>query len=294
MNQNKKLLVIDGTYLAYRSFYATTYGNPVGLENSNGVSTSAIVAFFNTMFSLIKLCGPDSIYIAFDSRIKTFRHETFTDYKAGRQKAPSEFYTQLNYIQELLSAINIKNQYYNGYEADDIIAKATKTYDGSILIYSADQDLNQLIKPGVGIIKKIKSDYVVINDQNFTEFYDFEPYQVIDYKAMVGDSSDNFKGIAGIGPKSASAMLAEYKTLENIYNNIDKIKPSWAKKLIEHKQDAMRDKYIATLQTEFGLEMPKQDELSLSNIGLSKEAENIINNLELFEIKRKIAKIIEN
>ncbi len=290
----KTLLVVDGTYLAYRSFYATAYGNNAILETSDGIQTNVIVGFFNTLFSLIKTYDVDGIYIAFDSRIKTFRHEVFADYKAGRQKAPTTFYTQLNIIHDLLDALNIKNFNYDGYEADDIIARCTKTYDADILIYSADQDLNQLINDNVSIIKKVKSEYIILNSQNFEDYYDFKPDQVIDYKAMVGDSSDNFKGIPGIGQKSASAMLKEFGSIENIYKNINNVKPSWAKKLLEFKDNAMRDKYIATLQSDFDLVMPEFKDLSIFNIDLSNEANIILDNLELKALKRKIKSSLIN
>ncbi|WP_369085856.1 5'-3' exonuclease H3TH domain-containing protein [Metamycoplasma spumans] len=290
----KTLLVVDGTYLAYRSFYATAYGNNAILETSDGIQTNVIVGFFNTLFSLIKTYDVDGIYIAFDSRIKTFRHEVFADYKAGRQKAPTTFYTQLNIIHDLLDALNIKNFNYDGYEADDIIARCTKTYDADILIYSADQDLNQLINDNVSIIKKVKSEYIILNSQNFEDYYDFKPDQVIDYKAMVGDSSDNFKGIPGIGQKSASAMLKEFGSIENIYKNINNVKPLWAKKLLEFKDNAMRDKYIATLQFDFDLVMPEFKDLSIFNIDLSNEANIILDNLELKALKRKIKSSLIN
>ncbi|WP_205852850.1 5'-3' exonuclease [Mycoplasma phocoeninasale] len=292
---NKKILIIDGTYLAYRSYYATAYGpNPNILQTTSGIQTNAIVGFFNTVNLLIKNYSPTHIYFAFDSKIKTFRHNIYTEYKAGRQKAPVEFYMQLDKIQQLLSALNIQNQYCDGYEADDIIAKAVNNFKGSsILIFSGDQDLNQLIDENIAILKKIKGEMVILNRHNFQKYYDFLPSQVIDYKAMVGDASDNFKGILGIGNKSAIALLNQYQSLENIYNNINEIKPSLAKKLIEHKEDAMRDKFMATLCSDFELCLPNIDSLAITKIELSEAANKILEELELNSLKRKFRSLSE-
>ncbi|WP_241854600.1 5'-3' exonuclease [[Mycoplasma] phocae] len=292
---NQKLLIIDGTYLAYRSYYATAYGpNPNILKTASGIQTNAIVGFFNTVNLLIKNYSPTHIYFAFDSKIKTFRHNIYEDYKAGRQKAPIEFYNQLDTIQEILSAINVQNQYYDGYEADDIIAKAVNHFKGaSILIFSGDQDLNQLIDENVAILKKIKGEMIILNRHNFKEYYNFLPNQVIDYKAMVGDASDNFKGILGIGNKSAINLLNEYQSLENIYHNIDRIKPSVAKKLIDNKEAAMRDKFMATLCTDFDLNLPNIDDLAITKIQLTDNALKLFDELELNSLKRKFRALSE-
>ncbi|AZG68570.1 5'-3' exonuclease [Mycoplasma struthionis] len=287
----QKLLIVDGTFLAYRSYYAMVYNKaaPV-LQTEQGIETNAIVSFFNTLLSLIKNYDITHLYIAFDSHIKTFRHEMYSDYKAGRQKAPNSFYTQLDLIQDLLNHLNIKNNYFNGFEADDIIAKVVKKFDNKdILIFSGDQDLNQLISYNVSIIKKVKSEFIILNNDNFLNYYDFKPSQVIDYKAMVGDNSDNFKGIAGIGPKTASSLLKEYGTLENIYENINNIKSTWANKLLEQKENAYRDKYIATLNTDFQLIIPEIDNLSLANVQLNKEGYELCDKLELKTLKRKLS-----
>ncbi|SFW06835.1 DNA polymerase I [Chlamydia abortus] len=250
-----RILVIDGTYLAYKSYYATLH-NPVAvLKNSKGESTNEIVGFFNVFISLVNNFVPSHVFIAFDSQVKTFRHETLQDYKANRKKASPDFYKQLNSIQKLLNMLNIKNQFVNGFEADDIIAKIVSMFssEAEILIYSGDQDLNQLISDNVSIIKKIKSETVILDKTNFKNYYDFNPNQVIDYKAIVGDSSDNFKGVAGLGTKSAIELLSIYGTLENIYFNLDKLKPSVKEKLIANKEEALRDKYLASLRTDFDI-----------------------------------------
>lgn len=285
-----RILVIDGTYLAYKSYYATLH-NPVAvLKNSKGESTNEIVGFFNVFISLVNNFVPSHVFIAFDCQVKTFRHETLQDYKANRKKASPDFYKQLNSIQKLLNMLNIKNQFVNGFEADDIIAKIVSMFssEAEILIYSGDQDLNQLISDNVSIIKKIKSETVILDKTNFKNYYDFNPNQVIDYKAIVGDSSDNFKGVAGLGTKSAIELLSIYGTLENIYFNLDKLKPSVKEKLIANKEEALRDKYLASLRTDFDIWVQELKEISLENFKLSEEAEKFLNELELKVIKNKL------
>ena len=285
-----RILVIDGTYLAYKSYYATLH-NPVAvLKNSKGESTNEIVGFFNVFISLVNNFVPSHVFIAFDSQVKTFRHEALQNYKANRKKASPDFYKQLNSIQKLLNMLNIKNQFVNGFEADDIIAKIVSMFssEAEILIYSGDQDLNQLISDNVSIIKKIKSETVILDKTNFKNYYDFNPNQVIDYKAIVGDSSDNFKGVAGLGTKSAIELLSIYGTLENIYFNLDKLKPSVKEKLIANKDEALRDKYLATLRTDFDIWVQELKEISLENFKLSEEAEKFLNELELKVIKNKL------
>ena len=285
-----RILVIDGTYLAYKSYYATLH-NPVAvLKNSKGESTNEIVGFFNVFISLVNNFVPSHVFIAFDSQVKTFRHKTLQDYKANRKKASPDFYKQLSSIQKLLNMLNIKNQFVNGFEADDIIAKIVSMFssEAEILIYSGDQDLNQLISDNVSIIKKIKSETVILDKTNFKNYYDFNPNQVIDYKAIVGDSSDNFKGVAGLGTKSAIELLSIYGTLENIYFNLDKLKPSVKEKLIANKDEALRDKYLATLRTDFDIWVQELKEISLENFKLSEEAEKFLNELELKVIKNKL------
>jgi len=297
MKANNKILIIDGTYLAYKSYYATLYSQGPILMSNSGKQTNEIVAFFNTMIALIDYHNPSHIFIAFDSHVKTFRHLLHKEYKANRKKASSDFYEQLNTIQTLLSHLNIKNFYIDGFEADDIIAKLVNMFannENKILIYSADQDLNQLVSENVSILKKIKNVNVTITQNNFENYYDFKPCQVIDYKAIVGDTSDNFKGITGIGPKTAIELLSRYETLENIYANLDNLKDSVKQKFITYKDDAMQDKYLATLRVDFDIPLNNLDEILLTNFSLPPKAYEILDKLNLNLIKAKLKKLEVN
>ncbi|KDE43542.1 5'-3' exonuclease H3TH domain-containing protein [Metamycoplasma hyosynoviae] len=294
MNKNK-ILIIDGTFLAYKAFYATLYNSPIQLANSEGKDTNEIVAFFNTLIALLKFHKPSHLFIAFDSEIKTFRHEMFQEYKSTRKKAPSTFYNQLNVIKKLLTYLNIKNLFVNGYEADDIIAKVTKLFQdkSQILIYSGDQDLNQLISDNVSIIKKIKSQNVIINNYNFDNYYEYLPSQVVDYKAIVGDSSDNFKGIPGLGCKTAISLLQEFDSLEEMYDHIEEIESkSVREKLIKYKDKALFDRFLAILNTNFEIDITSLDDISISHINLTDKAINILKEFELQQIKDKLESLI--
>ncbi|BAQ54395.1 5'-3' exonuclease [Mycoplasmopsis arginini] len=290
---SRKILIIDGTYLAYRSYFAMNKSNVV-LTNDEGFSTNTILLFFRTLFNLIVDQGPSHIFIAFDAKEKTFRHEMYDHYKEGRIKMPSEFFAQMNLIKELLKSVNIQNLEKPGYEADDIIAKVClKHHEMEKVIFSADQDLNQLIDDHTKIVKKHKDSIHILTKDNFKTIYDFEPYQVVDYKAIVGDSSDNFFGIKGIGPKTAAKLLNEYKTLDNIYNNLENIKPTWASKFEEFRDIAFRDQKIARLATDFELDNIDLSDIDINNLSMSDKAIEIIDRFQLNSIRKNFIKLIK-
>ncbi|ENY69342.1 DNA polymerase I: 5'-3' exonuclease domain protein [Metamycoplasma auris 15026] len=290
---NNKLLIIDGTYLAYRSYFALNKSN-IMLTDENGFSTNEVVLFFKSLFNLINEHRPTHLFVAFDAKEKTFRHQMYDMYKANRSKMEPSFYFQLDLIKQILSSLKIRNIEKNGYEADDIIAKLCFEYKNiNKLIFSADQDLNQLIDEKTSIIKKNKDEYFILDNANFKTSYGIEPYQVVDYKAIIGDSSDNFSGIKGIGPKTASKLLNEYQNLENIYANLEDIKSTWASKFIEYKDFAFRNKVIAQLVFDFHLDDIKEDFLDLKNIFLSSEATFLIEKYSLNSIKINAEKLIK-
>ncbi|RMA79087.1 DNA polymerase-1 [Metamycoplasma subdolum] len=294
MKKDFDFLIVDGTYLTYRSYYAMLYSK-AKLTNSKGEPTAAVAGFLNTLISLQTRFNFKYIVFAFDAHAKTFRHEIFTDYKANRKKAPEEFYFQLTLIQKILESLNFKVIIENGFEADDVIAKIVKEYaDNEKLIFSADQDLNQLINNKTSILKKVKQEYVVINNDNFREFYDFNPNQVIDFKAIVGDPSDNFKGVEGIGPKTCAKMLEEFGNVENIYENLDKFSEKISQKLLEFKEIVFKNKYLATLRDAFTLPQIPLEELDFQNFKITEKANEFLEDYELKNVKNKLIKLILN
>ncbi|AZZ65299.1 DNA polymerase I [Metamycoplasma phocicerebrale] len=289
----EKILILDGTYLAYRSFFAMNKTGVI-LKNEDGFSTNTVLLFFRTLFTLLLEHRTPYVFVAFDAKGKTFRHEMYDKYKDGRAKMPKEFYDQINLIKDLLTNINIFHYEVEGFEADDIIANVCKHYPFNYkLIFSADQDLNQLIDKNTNIIKKHKNSIIILNNENFSTIYDFEPWQVVDYKAIVGDNSDNFFGIKGIGPKTAAKLLKEYGSLDNIYANLENIKPIWAEKFQEYKSIAFRDQTIARLVTNFEIPNLNLDNMSIYKLSLKEETIKLLDKYQLNTIKQKISSLIK-
>ncbi len=245
----EKIILVDGNNLLFRSYYATAYqGN--FMNNSKGFPTNALYGFVSMINKIINEENPKYMLVAFDKG-KTFRHETYDEYKAGRIKMPDELKLQFPVAKELLTYLGIKWFEIDNYEADDIIGTLSKKIDENSdfegLIVSSDKDLLQLISDKVKV-KLLKSkDYVLMDKKVFFEVYGLEPEKMIDIKALQGDSSDNIPGVKGIGEKTALKLLSDYKTLEGIYENIGFIRQSCATKLLENKEMAFKSKELATI-----------------------------------------------
>ena len=258
----EKIIMVDGNNLLFRSYYATAYtGN--FMKNSKGLPTNALYGFTNMINKIVKEENPNYIVVAFDKG-KTFRHDKFDFYKDGRMETPDELKVQFPYAKQLLDCMGIKYYEIDNYEADDIIGTFAKycdipndNYEG--LIVSSDKDLLQLISPQVEI-KLLKSkDYIRYNIDSFKEEWGIDPINIIDLKALMGDSSDNIPGVKGIGEKTALKLLHDYKTLDGIYENIDKIKGSLHDKLVNDKDNAYMSYEIATIYREVPLEISIDD-----------------------------------
>ena len=258
----EKIIMVDGNNLLFRSYYATAYtGN--FMKNSKGVPTNALYGFTNMINKIVKEENPNYIVVAFDKG-KTFRHDKFDFYKDGRMETPDELKVQFPYAKQLLECMGIKYYEIDNYEADDIIGTFAKycdipddNYEG--LIVSSDKDLLQLISPQVEI-KLLKSkDYIRYNIDSFKAEWGIDPINIIDLKALMGDSSDNIPGVKGIGEKTALKLLHDYKTLDGIYENIDKIKGSLHDKLVNDKDNAYMSYEIATIYREVPLEISIDD-----------------------------------
>lgn len=241
-----KILLVDGNLLLFRSFYAAYAFN----KEVNNLPTHL---FLTSLLEVIKQEKPDFIFVAFDAHGKTKRHEMYKDYKAGRTSPPPSIYEQKKIILNLLDLAKIKWFEQIGDEADDLIATIATKYSNNnkIVIFSEDKDLMQLIEPGIEILIKDRKNksksYIKINNENFFDIFNLYPYQIPDFKGIAGDSSDNLKGIKGIGEKTAIQLLAKYKNLENIYENIDQLSQIQKNKFIESKEDAFMCKNLALL-----------------------------------------------
>ena len=250
--QKKKFVIVDAMALAYKAYFAFM-GRP--LATSKGEPTSAVYGFISQLLKIMEVNRPDYIAVAFDSKEKTFRHERYEQYKSTRLAMPEDMVTQMQRIKDVVEAFNIPIYIVPGFEADDIIGTAVKKAEAMGLesfAITPDKDFNQIITPNIKIIKpgKTTDEIVVIDEAKIKEDFGFEPIQMIDYLALIGDKSDNIPGVAGIGPVGALPLIHQYKTVEGIYENIEKIdKPALKRKLLEGRDNAFLSKELATIHT---------------------------------------------
>ena len=250
----KKLLLIDASNLLFRSYYATAYTGNL-MQTKEGLYTNGIFGFAHAMNKLIE-DGYTHILVALDTEGKTHRHKIYEEYKGTRSDTPEELKEQFPYMKEYLKALGVYFYQQESMEADDIIGFAAthfKDQFDEIMIYSNDHDLVQLLDKNVSQLisrKGLKEVEIYTPDYVF-EKLGFKTTQVTDYKALVGDNSDNIPGVPGIGDKTAVKLLTEYVTLENLYDNIENIKGKLKEKLVDNKEVAFFSKELATIKTEF-------------------------------------------
>ena len=256
----KKLMLIDGNSIAYRAFFALPL-----LNNDKGIHTNAIYGFTMMLSKMIEEEKPTHILVAFDAGKTTFRHETFKEYKGGRQKTPPELSEQFPFIRELIDAYGIQRYELPNYEADDIIGTLSlqAEQDGfEVKIISGDKDLTQLASESVtvGITRKGITDIENYTPEHIQEKYGLTPLQIIDMKGLMGDTSDNIPGIPGVGEKTALKLLHEFNSVENVLNSVDEVSGKKLKeKLIEHKDLALISKQLATITREAPVDVKIED-----------------------------------
>lgn len=255
----KKLLIIDGYNVMFRAYYATAaMGNL--MRNKDGFPTNMIYGFIN-IFTKVKSDNYTHIVVAFDAGGKTRRHKLYDDYKAGRAETPQELIDQIPYIFKYLDAMNVKYYMDPDYEADDIVASFSKKYGyfDEIDVLSNDNDLFQLISKNHFQIYTRQKETIKYSEKILEEEKGITPIQIPDYKGLIGDSSDNLKGVEGIGPVSASKLLKEYNSLEGIYESIDNIKGKTKEKLELGKSQAFFTKMMATLDPSYEIKSSEDD-----------------------------------
>jgi len=256
----EKLLLLDGNSLVYRAFFALPL-----LTNDSGIHTNAVYGFTTMLQKILEEEQPTKILVAFDAGKTTFRHETFTEYKGGRQKTPPELSEQFPYLRKLIDAYGIKQYELELYEADDIIgtlAKEASSQDIDVIIVSGDRDLTQLAteqvtvyitKKGITEIEKNTPAYI-------EEKYGLTPQQIIDMKGLMGDASDNIPGVPGVGEKTAVKLLKEHGSVESLYVAMDTVKASKMKeKLVANEEQAIMSKKLATIFTDAPIEVTLAD-----------------------------------
>src|SRR5215216_3825903 len=240
------LYLIDGHALAYRMYFALTAGgSSKRWQTSKGEPTAGTYGFARELLRIIEQEKPDYIAVAFDTG-KTFRDKIFPAYKGTRAKMPDDLSPQIGRIRAMIDAFNIPRLEMEGYEADDVL--------GSIARTTAEQGLGVKIITDEDVIKKLG----------------VPPHQVVDYKALVGDKSDNIPGVAGIGEKTAIALIQKFQTLDNIYQNIDQVENRWKTKLEQNRENAFMSRELAQIKTNLNikldLEHAKAGELDLPAI----------------------------
>ncbi|MFH1509154.1 MAG: DNA polymerase I [bacterium] len=262
----KKFVIIDGHALIHRAFHAmppltTKAGEPIG----------AVYGFTRILFSALEEIKPDYIAVSFDLKGPTFRHESFADYKATRVKAPDELYQQVETVKEIVEKLNIPIYVQQGYEADDVIGTVSKMLDSQkdleTIIVTGDQDAFQLVDKNTKVytMKRGVSETTIFDEKGVEEKFGIKPKQLVDYKSIAGDSSDNIPGVKGIGDKGAVDLLKEFGTLDKIYEFVGKhgdgggkMKPRTAKLLLEHKKESYLSQELATIVTDVPIEFDLQ------------------------------------
>jgi len=257
MNARKRLFLIDGSALFYRSYFAFIR-NP--LINSRGENTSALYGFINSLFKILFEEKPDYLAVVFDTREPTFRHHRYKEYKATREKMPEEMSDQFPKLVELLQAFRIPVIEKAGYEADDVIATLAKQAEAKGIetyMVTGDKDFMQLLTPFIKMyVIRPGKDVEIFDPEVVEKKYGLKPEQVVDFLALVGDKSDNIPGVPGIGEKTALELLRQFGSLDNLYANLDKVsKPSWRKKLEEGRELAYLSRELVTIDTQVPLEV---------------------------------------
>ena len=256
-----KLVLIDGNSLSFRAFYALPL-----LSNHAGIHTNAVYGFAMLLEKIIKEEKPNHFLVAFDAGKTTFRHSKYSEYKGGRQKTPPELSEQFPYIRQLLDAYHIKRYELDNYEADDIIGTLSRQADEEdfeTIIITGDRDLTQLATDNVTIYytKKGVTDVDHYTPKFIAEKYNgLVPKQIIDMKGLMGDTSDNIPGVAGVGEKTAIKLLNQFESVEGVYEHIEEVTAKKLKeKLINSKDDALMSKDLATINVHSPIEVSLED-----------------------------------
>jgi DNA polymerase-1 len=291
----KQLFLLDGSAMVYRAHFAFI-NRP--LINSKGQNTSAIFGYLNTLLKILIDEKPELIAVVFDTGHDTFRHEIYSNYKATREKMPDDLRDQLPAIRKITELLNIPLLELPGFEADDIIgtlSRKAEKHEIETFIVSGDKDFMQLISDKISM-------YAVSKTSNLPEISSFDevekkfgckPEQVIDVLGLMGDSSDNVPGVSGIGPKTATKLIAEFGSMENLYENIGSLKKSKNKEnLIAQKEQALLSKKLVTIDINVPIE-EKLEELYLNEPKLEAVFDEL-ENLEFNRLKSRVEKYVKN
>lgn len=250
-------MLIDGMALLFRAFYATAVTGQF-MRNAEGVPTNAVNGFVKHFFTALSSFQPSHVAVCWDMGSKTFRNEIYEDYKANRGEAPEELIPQFDLVKEVVESFDVPNIGLPGYEADDCIGTiAVKAKDEfSVSILTGDQDILQLIDDRISVVlmKKGFGNYLVHNKETFFAEKGIMPKQMIDLKAFMGDPSDNYPGVKGIGEKTALKLLQQYEHVEGVVANLDKLTKSQKAKIEAELEMLYLSKKLAEIKTDVPLE----------------------------------------
>lgn len=252
-----KLVLIDGNSLINRCFFAM----PV-FRTKEGTPTNAVMGFIKLFLRIVGDLHPKYAVVAFDMHAPTFRHKMYGEYKATRKGMPGDLVVQMPIIKECLTLMNVKVVEKEGIEADDILGTLSRKFsDVESYIYTGDRDSYQLVKENVNVCYTLRgvSELLLLRADNFEENIGLKPSQIVDLKALMGDSSDNIPGIPGVGEKMAKKLLAQYGSFDNIYTHVDEVKGALQKKLIDGREIGTLSKDLATIRTDVELDVELED-----------------------------------
>ena len=284
----KKVVLVDGNNLLFRSYYATAYSGSI-MRNSKGFPTNALYGFTGMINKIIAEENPEYMVVAFDIG-KNFRKEKYDFYKEGRSETPDDLKLQMPIAREILKAMGIAYLELAPYEADDIIGTVAKHAESNpeyyTLIVSSDKDLLQLISFETEIKLLKQSGFIRYNEESFKADYGIEPIKIIDLKALMGDASDNIPGVKGIGEKTALKLLQEYKSLDGIYENIESIKGKNQEKLLQDKDNAYMSYEIATIYRDVPINVNFEDYKYTGKVG--EDLKKIYEELEFYSLLKNL------
>ena len=282
-----KIILLDGNSLSYRAFYAMP-----ALKNKKGLYTNSVYGFTLMLERILEDTKPKYALVAFDKGKETFRHKSYEAYKGTRDKTPTELVEQFGYVRELIESYGIKYEEHLDYEADDIIGSYAKIAEKAgleVIIVSGDKDLTQLASDNITVYytKRGVTEIDYYTPEFINEKYGLTPQQIVDMKGLMGDKSDNIPGIPGVGEKTAIKLLTEYKTVENVLENIDNISGKKLKeRLTEGKEDAILSKKLATIFTDVPVDNKIEDLTFKENREKKKE---LFEKLEFVSFLRKLS-----
>ena len=256
------ILLVDGMALLFRGFYATSFRKNF-MENRHGIPTNGIFQYMRYLFHAIDKFQPTHIVCCWDMGKETFRTELYDDYKANRQEPPKELIPQFDLVKDVMNAYNIPNVGMKNYEADDCIGTLAETYKENhlVTILSGDQDFRQLVDKNVQLALMLRGqgNYRLYTNENFYDRLEVTPNQIIDMKALMGDSADNYPGVKGIGEKTALKLIKKYGTIDRLLENLSDLTKTMQMRITNNLEMLHLSKQLATIKRNVPLHVPLEN-----------------------------------